>query len=224
MKNLYTAIALLLFVGLQAQAFNFNCLSPEEDPMTYVNRFLDDADVYIPGNNFRNEISNIEIRFNETLGLKYNASTNGACLRVSHPLEYVELSRESWNGVRPYSNFHTLPDLLNRFREFLIYHELGHALLDLKHNCALDPAAAPVGNLRRTFPDIMYAGEACQILGITNTTRSYSPYNVTYENFRNVLVRRMFEGTEQRPYSCSVLYTAPSSSKSIERVPLIIYN
>ncbi len=159
---------LLINCSLYSQSFIFNC-TDYLDPQTHVQSFIADAEGY-DYDFSQNEISIVWGNYG------FNASTTGRC--SSNDTIYIDT--DIWNSS-------SKTDL---WRKYLIYHELGHALLNLEHVCNFGESGVIL--------DIMFALAAC------TPPYNFGEYEYSYstdENF-SVMSERMFTLTDQIQANC----------------------
>ena len=161
MKNILL-IAILLTGVLNAQEFNFNC-----DPFSqYVEMFFEDAGLTSEIENYR-----IDVSFENNLGNNVYAQ---AIVCGSPFWVNIEINERYWDSV-----FNT--DLK---KTFLMYHELGHAVLKLDHVCI--------------EKEIMATAECGWLWNFPGTK-----YPITDLDEFNSAKERMFLGTNQVDYPCN---------------------
>ena len=143
MKKIIIILVVLFSKTVLAQSFEFSCAP---NPLVYVDMFMEDAENY--GYDFSS--ANITIEWIETSG--FNAATPGRC----NGIDRIILNRRKWITALG----HTKPDL---WRKYLIYHELGHALLNLRHVCTQVATinTHTLGPVPRFEGDIMWAYNEC---------------------------------------------------------------
>ena len=170
-------LTILISGIVSAQEFDFGCNNNVHE---YVNMFIEDAEDY--GYDFSDK--NIKIEWVYDVG--YNAATNGRCTDRDNIL----INRDRWdNAEAERSN-------ADIWRKYLIYHELGHALLNLRHICVEDSNRGEWANVfttaRVVYPDIMAARSEC---GSGLVAFRYDPWS--NEEIFNESADRMFKLIEQ---------------------------
>ena len=169
-------IALLWCFSIQAQTFDFSCEPQlaDDDPMKYYNEFIADAATY--GWDFGDQSTYIvepqqvyvltqldppvghfeshggsespsSIVFSDDISARADAA--GRCTQGYK----IRINPNFW-----YAPYYTGEEL-NRFRKFIMYHELGHDLLDLSHICRRIEGGDPTEF--RPHDDIMWAAGIC---------------------------------------------------------------
>lgn len=161
-----------------------------DDPMMYVEMFIDDAKEY--GFDFSKVDGSVTVRSD----IWYS----GASLNSCDDGFRLEIQEHFWNNAN---------DLK---KKYVIYHELGHALLNLGHVCNL------TGNTGikyvQTEVDMMFTGAECvsKLAG----WQKYAPqYAYTHEDRFDIAKERMFSMTDQNSLNCS-------SSKGVKNYECII--
>ena len=185
-------ILLLLFcVSVNAQSITVSGTTYEltgeilSDPNTYLYQFIEDAGER--GHNFSGVIGTFSF-FGGRGGTK-GWSRRGAACSGGYDIGIQEYF---WNNFDNLAGFISGSRNLYEQRRFLIYHELGHALLRFNHVCHGDDILIGDRTTRLVVHDIMFASTSCNV--------SYSYTNV-YNWDRQL--DRMFNPGYQTTYPCN---------------------
>ena len=155
----------------------------KSDPNTYLHQFIEDAGER--GYDFSGVVGSFEF-FNGTGGVK-GRSFRVACLEYD-----IDLDRSFWNEYDSSARVLSGANNLYEQRRHLIYHELGHALLNYAHVCN----GEDINGNWEIEHDIMFAVRAC-------VNRSLVPYVYTWRfNWENQ-VERLFNEELHFVRSCS---------------------
>ena len=189
-------IALLCSFAIQAQTFDFSC-EPQsggglsnDDPMKYYNEFIVDAATY--GWDFGDQTGEITLI---DLPNGINAQTNGKCLDTDF---YVQIDREKWMNPALVIGSHDISNTKNLWRKYILYHELGHAFMNLNHVC--NEETRPHGYSDSTYVyyfDIMTSTGQCG----GNIATLFEPYYFNHQ--LNGGIDRMFRLEGQEVNACN---------------------
>ena len=182
--------AILMCFGLSAQEFDFSC---PPHPEEFLADFLADAKKY--GHDFDNQEGTIEYwyevppgksspHFDHYVGASLNSCADGYNLIIN---------ANNWESY--YFNQPTAEK--GRLRvKLVMYHELGHALLERAHICNLTGNIVPGAD--QVHYDIMQSPGVCQDEYGVYIFEQY-PWNDP--DVWDTMVKRLFEGTGQEQLS-----------------------
>ena len=201
-------IILLLFVNISfAQKFNFNCIDIDPTFQPYYDAFMEDAARY--GHDFSGEAGRIV--FTDQLASNVNGGSIGSCFDGFN----IIINRGSWDyQIQQLLDF-GYPTLARLWPKRLIYHELGHALLERGHVCNV---SGEYSGWAVIHDDIMRSGSSCDVSGLDHVGFDTEGEPIlgriidSDANF-NVGVERLFMNIDQRQlryWNCSYTGKGPA--------------
>ena len=189
MKKLLLGLLFITNIAT-AQEFDFNCLTPH-DLDYYVEQFMADAQRY--GHDFSDQRGIVE--FVDLSRFNANGASLGSCRDGYH----VQIDPARWESG--YNDFG------ERWRKRLIYHELGHALLERDHVCAYSHDRNWYEGDTHIFVwnDIMTSGTTCREEypegGYSNyvpdLVYAYRSHSYLSDHAMEVTIERLFTNTDQ---------------------------
>ena len=186
-------LLLLCCVSLNAQSITVSGTTYEltgneikSDPNTYLHQFIEDARER--GHDFSGVVG--EFEFYEGTG-----STKGYSLRTAacQGRYDIGLQRHFWDNYDWRAGLISGATNLHEQRRHLVYHELGHALLRLRHVCHGESREI-ASDLVVFYPiyDIMFSARSC------SGRYAFESYAYSWTRHLN----RMFDAELQSTYSC----------------------
>ena len=195
--NFLTIGLLLLSSFVHAQEFNFNCVTVDADFQEYFDAFMTNATAL--NHDFSNQSGTLV--FSDDLPSNIAGQSRGSCREGFD----IEINRSIWN--RYTQNYLDAGNTVaaRLWQKRLIYHELGHALLERGHICNQTGSAGSTLIIR---DEIMTSGGSCGNVPVI------ASYNILANdvNFNSAAVRLFLNIDQTQLHYSNCGYTGKGPS------------